>query len=139
MFFGLSKMFQRLLNSFRILCVIEILLNEKRENFIDMYRVCITKRQRCGSTWQIFHEIKTYRFVEFTSQLKIGLSSIERIYQYMGFWKMPRLVYMVTKQMMCLKQTQFLIFCYCPEMKVYGALNKHPDFLQRYKIIHKQP
>ena len=41
---------------------------------------------------------------------------------------MPRLVCMVTKQMMCLKQTQFFIFCYCPEMKIYGALNKHPGF-----------
>ena len=26
---------------------------------------------------------------------------------------------------------------YCPEMKIYGALNKHPGFFQRYKFIHK--
>ena len=50
---------------------------------------------------------------------------------------MPRLAYMVEKEMMCLKQTQSLIFCYCPEMKIYGALNKHPVFLERYKTIHK--
>ena len=50
---------------------------------------------------------------------------------------MARLAYMITKQMMCLKQTQSLIFCYCPEMKIYGALNKDLGFQQRYKIIHK--
>ena len=47
---------------------------------------------------------------------------------------MPRLAYMITKQMMCLKQIESPIFYYCPEMKIYGALNKHPGFFQRYKI-----
>ena len=32
----------------------------------------------------LFGEIKTYKFVEFTSQLKIGLSSVERIYSVYG-------------------------------------------------------
>ena len=27
-----------------------------------------------------------------------------------------------------LEQTQSLIFCYCLDMKFYGALNKHPGF-----------
>ena len=29
---------------------------------------------------QLFGEVKAYKFVEFTSQLKIGLSSVEKIY-----------------------------------------------------------
>ena len=29
------------------------------------------------------------------------------------------------------------IFCFCPEMKIYGKLDKHPGFQQRYKMIHK--
>ena len=29
------------------------------------------------------------------------------------------------------------IFCYCPEMEIYGALIKHPGLRQRYKMIHK--
>ena len=33
---------------------------------------------------QLFGEIKTYKFVGFTSQLKIGLSSVERIYLVYG-------------------------------------------------------
>ena len=67
--------------------------------------------------------------------MKVGLSSVERIYSVYGILeKRPRLTYMVTKP---IKQTQSLIFCYCPEMKIYGALIKHPGFLQHYKIIHK--
>ena len=30
-----------------------------------------------------------------------------------------------------------IIFCNCPEMKIYGTLNKHPGFQQRYKMVHK--
>ena len=33
---------------------------------------------------QLFGEIKTYKSVNFTSQLKIGLSSVERIYLVYG-------------------------------------------------------
>ena len=33
---------------------------------------------------KIFGEIKTYKFVEFTSQLKTGLSSFDRIYSVYG-------------------------------------------------------
>ena len=51
---------------------------------------------------------------------------------------MPRLAYMVTKQMMCLKKNPItVIFCNCPEMKIYGTLNKHPGFQQRSKMIQK--
>ena len=32
----------------------------------------------------LFGKIKTYKFVEFTSQLKIGLSYVERIYSVYG-------------------------------------------------------
>ena len=30
-----------------------------------------------------------------------------------------------------------VIFCYCPKMKTFGTLNKHPGFQQRYKMTHK--
>ena len=48
--------------------------------------------------------------VDFTSHQKIGLSSIGRVYLIYGILEMPRLAYMVTKQMMCLKQTQSLLY-----------------------------
>ena len=48
---GLSKVFHKLLNSFRVISSViidkfAILLHEKREKLIDMSRVCITKRPR---------------------------------------------------------------------------------------------
>ena len=51
MFFGLSKVFPKLLNSFRLISSViidkfAILLPEKRKKLIDMSRVCITKRPR---------------------------------------------------------------------------------------------
>ena len=46
---------------------------------------------------------------------------------------MPRLAYIV-KQMMCLKQTQSLMYCYSPEIKIYESLNKHPGFLSVIKL-----
>ena len=30
-----------------------------------------------------------------------------------------------------------VVFCYCPEMKTYGTLNKHPGFQQHHKMINK--
>ena len=51
-----------------------------------------------------FGEIKTCKFADFTSQLKIGLSSAERIYLIYAILENAKTcAYMVTKQMMCLK------------------------------------
>ena len=32
-----------------------------------------------------------------------------------------------------------VILSYCPEMKVYGTLNRHSGFQQRHKMIEKEP
>ena len=42
---------------------------------------------------------------------------------------MSRLAYMVTKQDDVFETNPItVIFCYCPEKKIYGALNRHPGF-----------
>ena len=82
-------------------------------------------------------EIKNYKLVDFTPQLKVSLSSAGRIY----------LVYEIletTKTCLCGNKADdvfetnpiTVIFYYYPEMKIYGTLNKHPAFQQRYKMIH---
>ena len=97
-----------------------------------------------------FGEIKTYKSVDFTSQLKIGLSSVKR---KIGLSSVERiyLIYGITKTCVYAKICVYgnkaddvfetnpitVIFCYCPEMKISGTLNKHPGFQQRCKMIHK--
>ena len=79
----------------------------------------------------LFGEIKTYKLVEFMSQLKIGLNSVEIIYSAYGILENAKAcLYSYKTVDVCLKKTQSLICCYCPEMKIYRALNKHPGFLQ---------
>ena len=85
----------------------------------------------------LFGEIKTYKFVEFTSRLKIGLSSVESIYSVYGILENGKTWLYGYKTDVFETNPIPYILCYCTEMKIYGALNKHPSFLQRYKIIHK--
>ena len=84
-----------------------------------------------------FGEIKTYEFVDFTSQLKIGLSSVERI--YLVYWILENAkTCLYSNKADDLFETNPItfIFCYCLDMKIYGTLIKHPGFQQRYKMIH---
>ena len=70
-------------------------------------------------------EIKTDKFVEFTSQLKIGLSSVGKIYFVYGILENAKTCLYGSKSA--------AVF----ETIFYGTLNKHPAFQQRYKMIHK--
>ena len=87
-----------------------------------------------------FGEIKTHKFVDFTSQLKIGLSSVKRIYLIYGILENAKTCLYGNKADDVFETNPItVIFCYCPEMKVSGALNKCLGFQQRCKMIHKKP
>ena len=90
---------------------------------------------------QLFGEIKTYKFVDFTSELKIGLSSVERISLVYGILENAKACLYGNKAAYDVFQTNpiTVMFGFCPEMKIYVTLNKHPVFQQRYKMIHRQP
>ena len=85
-----------------------------------------------------FDEIKTYKFVDFTSQLKIGLSSEEMIYLIDRFLENAKTC-LYNKKSYDVFETNptTVIFCYCPGIKISGTLNKHPGFQQHFKMIHK--
>ena len=85
-----------------------------------------------------FGESKTYKFVDFTSQLKIGLSFVEKIYLIYGILENGETCVYGNKADDVFETNPItVIFCYCPEMKISGTLNKHPGFQQRCKMIHK--
>ena len=72
------------------------------------------------------------------SQLKIGLSSVERIYLVYEILENAKTYLYGNKADDVFEINPItVIFCYCSEMKIYGTLNKHPDFQQRYKMKHK--
>ena len=69
-----------------------------------------------------FGEIKTYKFVDFTSQLKIGLSSVEGIYLVYGIFENAKTCLYGDKANDVFKTNpNTFIFCYCPEMKICGT------------------
>ena len=81
--------------------------------------------------------IKTYKTYNFTSQLKIGLSSVERIYLVYGILENAKTCLYCNKADDVFETNLIpFIFSYCPEMKIYGTLIKHPGFQQRYKMMH---
>ena len=86
----------------------------------------------------LFGEIKTSKFVDFTSQLKIDLRSVERIFLVYEILKNDKTCLYGNKAHDVFETNSVnVIFCYFPEMKIYGTLNKHTGFQQRYKMIHK--
>ena len=84
-------------------------------------------------------EIRTYKFVDFTSQLKIGLSSIEKIYLVSEISGNAK-TYLYSNKVTDLLESIpiIVILCYYTEMKHYETLNKHTSFQQRYKMIQRQ-
>ena len=89
---------------------------------------------------QLFGEVKTVKLVDFTSQLKIGLSYVGRIYLVYGILENAKIFLYANKADDVFETNPITCkFCYCPEMKIYGTLKKHQDFQQGYKMIHKQP
>ena len=87
---------------------------------------------------ELFDEIKTHKFVDFTSKLKIGLSSVGKIYLVYGILENVKTCLHGNKAADVFETNPInIIFYYCPEMKIYGTLDKHPAFQQRYKMIHK--
>ena len=81
---------------------------------------------------QLSGEIKTYKFVDFTSELKIGLSSVERISLVYGILENAKACLYGNKAAYDVFQTN-------PITVMFLTLNKHPVFQQRYKMIHRQP
>ena len=57
-----------------------------KETELETKGIIVNPCVRWGTkhSWIYFGEIKTYKFVDFTSQVKIGLSSVERIYLIYG-------------------------------------------------------
>ena len=70
-----------------------------------------------------FGEIKTYKFVDFRSQVKIGLISVERIYLVYGILENAK-TWLYGNKADDVFETILItfIFCYCPEMKICGTL-----------------
>ena len=69
-----------------------------------------------------FGEIKTYKFVDFTSQLKIGLSSVKRIYLIYRILENAKTCLYGNKADNVLETNPTtVIFCYCLEMKISGT------------------
>ena len=82
--------------------------------------------------------MKTYKFVDFTSQMKIGLSSAERIYLIYAILENAKTCVCGNKADDVLETNPITVtFCYCPEMKISVTLNIYPGFYQRCNIIHK--
>ena len=66
------------------------------------------------------------------SQLKIDLSSVERIYLIYGILKNAKACLYGNKADDVFETNPItILFCWC------GTLNKHPGFQQRCKMIHK--
>ena len=87
---------------------------------------------------QLFGEIKTDKFVDFTPQLKICVSSVGKIYLVYRILENVKTCHYGNKAAdVFVTNPSNIIFCYCPELKIYGTLNKRPAFQQRYKMIHK--
>ena len=85
-----------------------------------------------------FGESKTYKFVDFTSQLKIGLSFVEKIYLIYGILENAETCVYGNKADDVFETNPITVtFCYCPEMKISVTLNIYPGFYQRCNIIHK--
>ena len=82
-------------------------------------------------------EIKNYKLVDFTPQLKISLSSAGRIYLVYEILETKKTCLFGNKADDVFETNPItVIFYYYPEMKIYETLNKHPAFQQRYKMIH---
>ena len=75
---------------------------------------------------QIFGEIKTYKFADFTSQLKIGMSSDDRLSLVYGILENAKTCLYGKKTDDVFETNPItVIFCYCPEMKICGTWSKH--------------
>ena len=82
-------------------------------------------------------EIKNYKLVDFAPQLKISLSSAGRIYLVYEILETTKTCLFGNKADDVFETNPIIvIFYYYPEMEIYGTLNKHPAFQQRYKMIH---
>ena len=85
-----------------------------------------------------FDEIKTYKFLDFKSQLKINLSSVGKIYLICGVLGNAKTCLYGNKVADFFEINPItVIFCYCPDMKNHRTSDKHPGFQQRYKMIHR--
>ena len=72
------------------------------------------------------------------SQLKTGLSYIGEIYLVYGILENAKTCLYGNKAANVFEANPIaVIFCCCPEIKFYGTFNKHPGFLQNYKMVLK--
>ena len=77
-------------------------------------------------------------FVDFTSQLKTGVSTVERIYLIYGILENAKTCLYGNKADDKFETNPItVIFCYCSAMKICETLNKHSCFHQCYKMILK--
>ena len=73
--------------------------------------------------------------MDFTSQLTIGLSSVETIYSVYGILENAKPCLYGKKAADLFETNPITVkFCYCQEMKIYGTLNEHPGFQQRNEM-----